>query len=77
MKRPGRPMSSVWVATDQAAAELGITPRQLRKLRSQMKPGHHYRVKNARAARPEYLWHPERIQVLLIPESIPNNNLSF
>ncbi len=68
VKQPGRPLSSVWVETDQAATELGITPRQLRKLRSQMKAGHHFRVKNPRAARPEYLWRVERIERLLVPE---------
>lgn len=55
-----------WLETNAAAAELGLTPRQLRKLREQMKAGKHYRVKNPRSARPEYLWSVERIESLLV-----------
>lgn len=61
-----------WVETDLAAAELGLTPRQLRKLRPQLKAGKHYRVKNPQSARPTYLWHIQRIETLMIPEEISN-----
>jgi hypothetical protein len=36
-----------------------------------MTAGKHYRVKNPRAARPEYLWHVERIKPLLVPVQGP------
>ncbi len=65
--KPGRPISSEWSETAAAADEMGITPRQLRRLRKQLKAGTHYRVKNPRAARPEYLWHVKRIEPLLTP----------
>lgn len=70
----GRPLGEAWMNSVQAGEELGISPRQLRKLRSQMKAGIHYRVKNPRSARPEYLWNVEKVKLLLIPESIPNKN---
>lgn len=54
--------SSAWSETNQAAAELGLTPRQLRKLRSQLKLGKHYRCKNPKAARKEYLWNLSKIE---------------
>lgn len=58
---------SKWLETSAAAAELGLTPRQLRALRLQMKAGKHYRVKNPRSARPEYLWKVEQCESLLNP----------
>lgn len=61
-----------WVATDLAAAELGLTPRQLRKLRAEglMKAGKHYRCLNPKSSKPRYLWHVQRIESLLVPEEI-------
>lgn len=60
-------MTETWMETAIAAAELGLKPKQLRKLREQMQPGFHFRVKNRRSARPEYLWNVERIKALLVP----------
>lgn len=57
MPRPKGAKNLEWVETKLAAAKLGITPRQLRKLRSGMKIGTHYRVISPRAAvRPTYQW---------------------
>jgi predicted ArsR family transcriptional regulator len=68
VKRPTIKISSAWAETNQAAEELGITPRQLRKLRASLfKAGTHYRVKNPTAARPEYLWHVEKCAKQLTP----------
>lgn len=61
---------SSWIETADAAAELGLTPRQLRKLRGQMNARVHYRVKNPRAARPEYLWNVEAIEKLMEPVTL-------
>lgn len=57
-----------WLETNDAAAELGLTPRQLRKLRSQLKLGKHYRCKNPQAARKEYLWNASRIEQIFTVE---------
>ena len=57
MPRPKGSVNREWVDTNFAAAKLGITPRQLRKLRSGMKLGCHYRIISPRnAARPTYQW---------------------
>jgi hypothetical protein len=57
-----------WEETATAAAALGLTPRQLRKLRTQiLKPKKHYRVKNPVSSRPEYVWNVEAIAPLLTP----------
>ncbi len=69
-KKPGRPRSPQWVETDIAIQSLGITARQLRSIRAQLKPGYHYRVKNPTAAKPRYLWHVARIEPVLSPEVI-------
>ncbi len=69
-KHPGRPLSSDWVETSQAAAQLGLTPRQLLKLRSQIfTAGKHYRVKNPTVPERQrrYLWHVARCEPLLSP----------
>ncbi|WP_103666438.1 hypothetical protein [Pseudanabaena sp. BC1403] len=60
-------MKKDWIPTEQAAVELGITPRQLRKLRLQgvFKAGKHYRKKNPIAARPTYVWHCDRCAKVL------------
>lgn len=55
--------TSCWVDSKTAAQALGISPRHLRKLRSQglFKLGKHYRIPSSpSAARPTYLWHIER-----------------
>jgi hypothetical protein len=56
-----------WIDTDQAALQLGITRRQLLKLRSKgiFKAGKHYRKKNPIAARPAYIWHVEKCSKIL------------
>lgn len=57
---------SKWYETNEAADELGLRPRQLRKLRTKMfKAGKHYRLKNPQATRPEYLWNVESIDATL------------
>lgn len=56
-------LSSAWADTNTAADFLGISPRQLRKLRKEglLKLGKHYRVTtSATAARPTYRWHCDR-----------------
>ena len=60
-------MKKDWIETDQAAVQLGITPRQLLKLRSKgiFKAGKHWRKKNPIAARPTYVWHAERCSKIL------------
>lgn len=70
----GRSLSQSWLDTNTIAARLGISPRQLRKIRPGMKAGHHYRVKNPQAYRPEYLWHLERIEEYLKPISLTDKN---
>ena len=54
---------SGWADTNTAAEYLGITPRQLRKLRKEglFQIGKHYRVTSSRlSGRPTYLWHCDR-----------------
>lgn len=48
-----------WVDTNTAAINLGISPRQIRRLRSQgiFQPGKHYRLSNPKSRRPTYIWH--------------------
>lgn len=60
-------MKKDWADTDQAALQLGITPRQLRELRKRgvFKSGKHYRKKNPQAANPRYVWHIERCSKIL------------
>jgi len=60
-------MNTDWMDTDLAAIELGITRRQLLKLRLKgvFKSGKHYRKKNPIAARPTYVWHIERCSKIL------------
>jgi hypothetical protein len=60
-------MKKDWLETDQAAVKLGITRRQLLKLRSKgvFKSGKHYRKKNPIAARPTYIWHVEKCSKIL------------
>ncbi len=60
-------MKKDWISTDKAAVQLGITPRQLLKLRSQgiFKIGIHYRKVNPIAYRPSYIWHCERCAKVL------------
>jgi hypothetical protein len=60
-------MKKDWIDTDQAAFQLGITRRQLLKLRLQgvFKAGKHYRKKNPIAYRPTYVWHVERCSKIL------------
>jgi hypothetical protein len=55
-------MTIKWLDTEEAAQELGITPRQLLKLRKLgiFKWGKHYRKKNPYAARPSYVWHVKK-----------------
>lgn len=60
-------MKKDWIDTDQAAVQLGITRRQLLKLRLKgvFKAGKHYRKKNPIAYRPTYVWHVERCSKIL------------
>ncbi|MDX2254701.1 MAG: hypothetical protein NW214_04215 [Pseudanabaenaceae cyanobacterium bins.39] len=60
-------MKKDWMETEQAALQLGITPRQLLKLRSKgiFKAGKHWRKKNPIAARPTYIWHVEKCSKIL------------
>lgn len=61
MPRPQGSLNIEWLDTNFAAAALGITPRQLRKLRSGMKIGIHYRTISPRnAGRPTYQWNLRR-----------------
>ncbi|MGV0028682.1 hypothetical protein [Phormidesmis priestleyi] len=63
-----RQVTKQWEETAAAAAALGLTPRQLRKLRTQiLKPKEHYRLKNPISARREYLWNIATIAPLLTP----------
>lgn len=68
-RKPGRPLSPEWVETNVAVESLGITARQLRKIRSQLKPGFHYRVMNPKATKPRFLWHVARVEAVLSPDS--------
>ncbi len=58
---------SKWLETNEAAALLSLKPRQLRKLRQQMKKGKHFICKNPRATRHEYLWNVTAIEKLMEP----------
>jgi hypothetical protein len=60
-------MKKDWVNTEQAALQLGITPRQLRELRKQgfFKSRKHYRKMNPTAYRPTYIWHVENCSKIL------------
>ncbi|KAM3091159.1 hypothetical protein ACKFKG_26900 [Phormidesmis sp. 146-35] len=60
-------MSSIWKTTIEASELLGLSPRQLRKLRVQVLNPKHYRLKNPTASRPEYLWNVRAIALLLSP----------
>lgn len=60
-------MKKDWLSTTRAAADLGLTPRQLLALRAAgvLESGKHYRKKNPQAARPSYLWHVDRCSKIL------------
>jgi hypothetical protein len=60
-------MNQFWYDSKIAAVELGITERQLRKLRAEgiLKKGKHYRLKNPTAAKPNYLWNVRAIALVL------------
>lgn len=61
---------SDWLPTSQAAAQLGLSARQLLKLRTQVfSSGTHYRVKNPKVPERQrrYLWHVQRCEPLLNP----------
>jgi hypothetical protein len=71
MARRGRPLSSDWQETTDAATALGLTGEQLLRLRLQIfSPGKHYRVKNPTASGKgrRYLWHVSRCEALLSVE---------
>lgn len=69
MAKRGRPLSSDWLKTNEAAIVLGITARQLRKIRPGLKHGYHYRtISRAGAIRPAYIWNRLRLEEFL---SIP------
>jgi hypothetical protein len=61
----GRPKGAInfnWLPTNYAAASLGISARQLRKLKAGMKLGVHYRIISSRsAARPTYQWNVDKV----------------
>ncbi len=69
MTRPLGSRNVEWLPTNLAAAHLGISQRQLRKIRSGLKLGKHYRLISVRGAiRPTYQWNPARIaEYLQIP----------
>jgi hypothetical protein len=67
-----RPLSKAWQETNQAAATLGLKPRQLRSLRECLKAGEHYRVLNPKAAKHRYIWHVERVASELAPQARVN-----
>lgn len=60
-------MNQCWYDTKPAANELGLTERQLRKLRTEgiLKKGQHYRFKNPTAYTPRYLWNIRAISLVL------------
>ncbi|WP_019501639.1 hypothetical protein [Pseudanabaena sp. PCC 6802] len=60
------PKKSPWKTTSDACEELGLTTRQLWKLREDMTIGKHYRtISRATAKRPTYQWHIGNIATLL------------
>jgi hypothetical protein len=65
-----RTLGKEWQLTKHAAETLGLTPRQLRALLPTLKAGKHYRVTNPNAARHVYLWHVDRIELLLVPVTV-------
>lgn len=75
-----RPLGSknlVWLSTVPAAAELGISPRQLRSLRADLRFGTHYRsVGRASASRQTYQWNTAAITdyLGLSPEHRPRRS---
>lgn len=65
MRRPGS-KNKVWLSTPDAAAQLGITKRQLRLLKDDLNAGEHYRsISKAGASRPTYQWNVEAITIYL------------
>lgn len=60
-------LTSAWVATGAACDALGISDKQLWRLREELfKQGTHYRnIARPQAARPTYRWHLTRIEKLL------------
>jgi len=60
-------LTSAWVTTGAACTELGISDKQLWRLRTELfKEGTHYRnIARPQAARPTYRWHLARIEKLL------------
>jgi hypothetical protein len=57
---------SPWKSTIAAREELGLSDRQLWKLRADMKLGKHYRlISRVSAKRPTYQWHTANIAKLL------------
>jgi hypothetical protein len=58
---------STWLTTGAACAALGISDKQLWRLRDELfKQGTHYRnIARPQAARPTYRWHLARIEALL------------
>jgi hypothetical protein len=59
---------AAWLDTNAAATELGLSARQLRRLRKQglFKLGKHYRITSApKAGRPTYQWHCQHCSELL------------
>jgi hypothetical protein len=62
-----RRLPSAWITTGKACEALGISDKQLWRLRDELfKQGHHYRnIARPQAARPTYRWHLARIEKLL------------
>ncbi|MGG6237209.1 DNA-binding protein [Nodosilinea sp. AN01ver1] len=66
-------LNSNWVTTGAACSALGISDKQLWRLRDELfTQGTHYRnIARPQAARPTYRWHLARIEKLL---NVPQEN---
>lgn len=67
-KQLGRPLSTDWVSTSDAASELGISRNHLFNLKNDgtFKKGKHFRdVRRTHAARATYKWHLPNLQKTL------------
>lgn len=67
-KQLGRPLSSDWVSTSDAAENLGISRKHLLNMKSDgaFKSGKHFRdIRRTNAARATYKWHLPNLHKLL------------
>lgn len=68
MKKLGRPLSTDWVSTSDAASQLGISRNHLFNLKSDgtFKLGRHFRdIRRTNAVRATYRWNLPRLQKVL------------